>query len=346
LTSPQRIGAPAALRLGLARLASVKRAILLAYLANLVLAAGLGAVVYVAVGSDLGPSLAGQRMTEGFDSLWHSSFSARAMGTAATLSPSATGFGAVLDALDDYLAGSRRLLSRGPSSGVLGALLLYLLLRTFLAGGFISTFVQSSHPRGDADLPQLLQRAARCFPRMLVLTAIGIGFYWLVFGPIRSRLEPLVARATADTIDERVSFTYTLLQYSFLWLLLWIGGLILGYAKIAAVRQGDKNFLKASWMGLQRGARLVFSHPLSIGSLSALVALLWLALALAYGAAVPGAGISSPAAIAATFLLGQLYIVGQIGLRCLVYSSQSALSLALDPKADDTSARTARGDIP
>ena len=314
----------AALRQGAARVYGAKRYLALAYAWNLILAASLGSVLYGALQASLGSSLAGERMRDGWDSLWYYSFSAQASGVAATFRPSITGIGAVLDALDAFLDGFTALLFGGLGSGVLPLTVVYVVSWTFLGAGFIATFVGQERGVG------FLARAARWFPKLFVVTLVGLVFYGVLLGPVRGRLDGFVGEALHDTFDERLRFAWTVAEYLVLWMAIWLGSLVLDYTKVVVVRRGVSTEWGAIPAALVLASRILAGHPLKTGGLFLSTGLLWIAILLLYWAVVPGTADSSPLAIAITFLLGQLYVFARIGLRCLFQASEVVMCEALD----------------
>jgi hypothetical protein len=309
----------------------VKRFLFQLYACNLGLALILGSIVYAAIENDLGSSLAGQRMSEGFDSLWYDGFSARATGPAATFSPSVAGAGAIFDGIDAFLDGftvDGQVHGYGPpASGVRRVVVLYLFVSAFFTAGLLALFV--SQTRRAQPLP-FFAGAARFFPRMLLLSLMGYFWFWLVFGPLRFWLDARVASALADSIDERVQLAQTLGEYGLLWFLIWLGGLVLSLSKTASVRAGETSLLSGVVTGLSTGVTIALKHPIQTGALYASIGLLWLLMTAFYTAVVPGAAIQPGLAVALTFVLGQLYILGRITLRTLVFASEVKLLHALE----------------
>jgi hypothetical protein len=319
-----RAGVWAGLRAGLSATWAARRYVLLAYGLNLALALGLAAVVHDALSRSLGASLAAGRMRASWDSLWYASYATQASGPAATLRPSVSGIGAVLDALDAFLDGFASVLPTAAGTGLLPAAIVYLLAWTFLGGGFLATFTRREP--GDG----FLAGAARFFPRLLVLAALGLAGYAALLGPLRGALEDGVAARLHDVFDERVRFAWTLAVYAAVWVLVLLLNLVLDYARVQVVRADDPRWLRAPFAALAGAVRLVGRHPLKTGALYLGTGLLWLLWLGLYAAVVPGARTASAAAILGGFLLGQVYVAGRVALRCVFYASEARLCAALD----------------
>jgi hypothetical protein len=114
-----------------------------------------------------------------------------------------------------------------------------------------------------------------------------------------------------------------------LWLVIFVASLVLDYAKVIAVRQGEGGGVTSVPGALLAAVRMVFGHPLKTGGLYMCTGLLWLAVLLLYAAVVPGTGVSSAWAIVATFVLGQLYLLSRVGLRCVFYAGEAVMCAAL-----------------
>jgi hypothetical protein len=300
------------------------RYLLLAWAVSLALALALGAIVRDAVRQSLGASLAAERMRASWDSLWYASFSTQASGVAATLRPSVGGAGAVLDALDALLDGFAGVLAGGAGTGVLPAMLVYLVAWTFLGGGLLATFARPS------DREPFLGRATRVFPRMAMVSAAALSIYALVLGPIRSALDGQVAAALRDRIDERVAFAWTAGEYALLWAMLVAVQLVADYAKVYVVRADDRRVFVAPLAAIARAARLVIRQPRRTAGLFAATGLVWLTVLALYAWVAPGARVSSAGAILGAFALGQVYVLGRIAVRGLFLASETALCTALD----------------
>src|SRR5262249_57212819 len=128
----------------------------------------------------------------------------------------------------------------------------------------------------------------------------------------RARLDVVREAALHDEIDERVRFAWTLGEYLMLWAQVCLANVFLDYAKVFLVRSDDCSLLGAA----RRSIGLVMRHPAAVGGLYLLTGLLWVALLVLYAAVAPGAGQSSAAGIAGAFLLGQLYLIGRVAIRC------------------------------
>ena len=314
MTRPPSVGRALGRAFALVRRSA--RYLLLAYGLNLVLALLLGAVVFDAVRTSLGSSLAGSRMRAGWDARWYESFSTQAQGVASTFRPGVAGPGGLFEGLDAFLDGFSSLLARGPGTGILLVAVVYLLSWSFLGAAFLGTFAQRPAAGG------FLARGARWFPRILPLTVLGFVFYAALLGPARGALADRLEGALHEVSDERVRLAWTVAAYGALWTLILLGNLVLDYAKVLVVLRDDVGRLMPPLRALGAAVRLVMSRPLTTAGLYAVTGLLGFLAMAVYVAVVPIAGDASGLAVAGTFLLGQILVMGRIALRALFLAGE------------------------
>ena len=292
------------------------RYVLLAYVLNLVLAVLLGAVVFDAVRTSLGSSLAGARMRAGWDARWYDSFSAQAQGVASTFRPGVAGPGGLFDGLDAFLDGFSSLLARGTGTGILLLAVVYALSWSFLRAAFLGTF--AGRPEGAG----FLARGLRWFPRLLPVTVLGLAFYAALLGPGRTALADGLAGALHDVSDERVRLLWTAASYGALWTGILLGNVVLDYAKVLLVLREDAGRVMPPLRAVGHAAALVVRQPARTIGLYAVTGLLGLAGMALYAAVVPVASDATGLAVAGTFLLGQVLIVGRIAWRALFLAGE------------------------
>ncbi|MFQ5864748.1 MAG: hypothetical protein ACE5IW_05910 [bacterium] len=300
---------------GFRNMSRTKRYIFLVYISNLLVALILGVSLGMTLHSSLGDSLAGENLLKGFDGLWYRNFASQAKGLANSFDPSVVGIGAVFNGLEAFIKGS----FLNGQVAIVGVGLVYLLLWTFFSAGFISVYA------AQEERPSFFQQAARFFLRFLVLGVIAGIFYFLLFKFVLNWLTKAVAELTRETIDERIHFTYTVLKYLILWMLVWSVNILFDYSKIFTVLRDHKNALTAPLKAMI----VVFGNFFKIYGLYFAIGSLWIVLMFIYWLIAPGAGQASWFTIFAAFLLGQLYIVSRIGMRCLFYAGQTAMCSSL-----------------
>ena len=300
---------------GFRKISGAKRYVFLAFGLNVVLALILAGSMKSTLQHSMGHSLAGEKMLQSFDDLWYQNFSAKAEGLAKTFHPAVTGIGAVFDGLNKLVTGS----PLDYATSVLGLGFFYLLMWTFLSGGFVAVYA------AKGERPAFLQSAARFFPRFLILGLMAGVLYVLLFKFVFAWLSDAVEALTRETIDERVHFAYTVVKYLILWFLLISVNLLFDYSKIFTVLTDHRNAFTAPL----RAVKVVFGNFGKSYGLYLTIGLLWLCLMLIYWVVAPGAGQSHWVTIFLAFLLGQIYILSRVWIRCLFYAGQISLCAGL-----------------
>lgn len=308
-----------AIRKGLGSVGQSNRYIFFVYLVNLVVAMIFAAVLAGTLKDSLGSSMAAQNMKTGFDGLWYNSFRAEADGLAATFEPGVVGFGAILKSVNNFISGN----IGGEFAGIALMGIVFLLLWTYLAGGFISLYANQD---GQTTF---FQQAARFLPRFIILAIMAAILYYLLFGALMSWLSGIVYSLTYETLDERIHFVYTVIKYGIVWLLVWFVNMLFDYSKIITVLQDHKNALTAPI----KAAKIIFANFGRTYGLYLSVGIIWILFFVVYWIIVadPQSN-SSWLAIFVPFVLGQLYILSRIWTRCLFYASQTAMCESITGK--------------
>jgi hypothetical protein len=297
---------------GIRRVNSAKRYIFVVYLINVLLALGLAISLGGAIKDSLGSSMAAERLRDGFDGFWYSNFSAQARDLAATFDPSVVGIGAIFNSLDAFLQGN--VLDLETSIVAIG--IFYLLLWSFFSAAFISIYIH----RDDTSGPHsFFNQGAHFFWRFLQLAIMAGIIYYLLFHFVMPWLTDRVTDLTRQMVDERVVFSYVLIKYLILWSLVLGVNIIFDYSKIITVWQDRSFVLTIPWQAL----RFIGSHLVSTTGLYLCLGVVGIVLMLFYWLIVPGAGQASWVAITGVFLIGQLYILSRIWMRCLFYAGQA-----------------------
>lgn len=304
-----------ALKSGFSKLMKTKRYVFMAYGINFLLAGALAMGMAFILSSSIGHSAAGENLRNGFDDLWYRSFSSQAHGLAATFHRSVVGIGAVFDGMETMLKGD----FLGEYAGIFSLGFLYLLVWTFLSGGFISLYATREQS------PSFFRDAAKLFPRFFVLMLMAGVVYYLLYHFLLEWLSDSIKALTRDTIDERIDFLFTVGKYFVLWMLIWSVNLIFDYSKILTAVTDHKNVLSAPL----KATGLIFSNFTKTYGLYFLIGLLRVVVVLLYWIIAPGAGQSSWFTILGAFIIGQIYLLMRICIRCLFYSGQTVLFQSL-----------------
>lgn len=288
--------------------------VLLLVIINLLFSLPLAVSLYSSLQDSLGLSEVSEKMTKGFDYLWWEEYKDQSEGIEKTFSPSIIGPGAVLNNLQALA--EMRFRAVPPILLALGVL--YLILRSFLAGGILSTFNQE---RPKFNLKRFTQGAASYFSRFFTLMLFSWVFFLAVAAVLHYGFQPLLENISSKALSEVEPFLFGLLfSLAILFLLLFIQ-MVFDYARIKIVLEDHRNVLKASFEAFG----FVFKHIFSTLSLYYLIVLLQVLTAIIYiylKSLIPQ--INLPLVLAA-FVLQQLFIFALLWLRCLLYSSQMEL---------------------
>jgi hypothetical protein len=259
----------------------------------------------------LGRSLAADAAAEGVNYDWWQEFTAQASGLGSSFVPAITGFAATLDNISSVADGQREI------PAVAAALALYIAVWIFLAGGILDRYARQRPTRAAGFF-------AACgvfFWRFLRLAAVAGLYYWWAFAFVHRWLfDEWYPDLIRDISVEREAFAIRLALYLAFAGVLFLGNVLLDYAKIRAVVEDRRSMLGA----LTAAARFVALHPTQAFGLSALNGLTFLALIVAWALLAPGVG-GSGAGMWAAFLGGQLYVAARLLLKLHFGASQTAL---------------------
>ncbi len=288
--------------------------VLLLVIINLLFSLPFAVSLYSSLQDSMGLSEASEKMAKGFDYLWWEEYKDQSEGIEKTFSPSIIGPGAILNNLQALA--EMRLTAVPPILLAWGVL--YLILRSFLAGGILSIYNQE---RPKFDLKRFAQGAASFFSRFFTLMLISWAFFLAVATVLNYGFRPLLENISEKANSEVEPFLFGLLfSLTILVLLLFIQ-MVFDYARIKIVVENHRNVLKASF----KAFGFVFKHIFSTLSLYYLIVFMQVATAIIYiylKSLIPQ--INSPFVLGA-FVLQQLFIFALLWLRCLLYSSQMEL---------------------
>jgi hypothetical protein len=289
------------------------------YLLSLLVAVPLALAVRAAIGDSLGASQVSEQMRSGFDLTWHVEFSAeRKDSLAQSFGPWVTGGHGIIWNIERMLDGA--MMETGWEFALAG--MLWLFAWAFFTGGVIDRYA-------NPDAPHLRVRffshCAEYFPTLAQLLIVAMLYYWAVFRFVARPLHRWVERATLDVTVERTVIFYTAGVYLVTGLLLWLGSLVLDYARISTVVEKRRGALRA----LAGGALFVLRNPLRATGLGLALLLIAAAVVGVYILVAPGPGQSTPAGIAFAFAAGQLYIVVRLVAKLWTYASQTSLMQSL-----------------
>jgi len=280
------------------------------YLVTLLLTVPLAAAVGGAIEARLGHSLAADQAADGVNYDWWQEFESQASGLERTFAPGIVGFAAPLGNL------SRLADADGIPVAVAGAVGVWLLVWTFLAGGILDRYARNRPTRPSG----FFSASGVFFFRFLRLGVMAAAAYALLFGVVHGwLLDDLYGRLTRDVAVERSAFLIRAALYVIFALLVAAVAMVFDYAKIRAVVEDRRSMVGA----LRAAIRFVARRPFATGGLYAMLVALVLLVLAAYAAVAPG--VWGPGwSMWRGFLFGQLYIVARLWARLAFYGAQTA----------------------
>ena len=303
------------LRKGLATVKAAARLILLLYAVNLAFSLVLAVPLHRSIAQSIGRSDAGDRLAKGFDYVWWEEFRDKGRGISRSFGPSVTGRGALLNNLEGLV---EMRFVEWPAEVIL-ALLIFLVLRAFLAGGTLDLYRQEA-PR--FSLRPYLEGAVRRFPTFLGLMAFSWVLYGLVGFVLLPRLRGLVEGISSRALTERPGFWLGLGLGALVWVLLLVVQMIFDYARIRSVLRERRSV----WGSFVDGLGFAGRHPAATLGLAAILFLAGAVLSVLYVLVREAVGQGTPGGVALAFAVQQAFILGLIGLRYWAYAAQMHLA--------------------
>jgi hypothetical protein len=207
----------------------------------------------------------------------------------------------------------------------IGAAIVYFALNVFLSGGILATVRQDGMTVTAADF---FAGAARYCGRFFRLAAIVFGGGVLVVVPVLAAVFTLLG-LWEDGAQSEIPQTIVLgLEVLGVLLMLVLVVMVYDYARIDTVLTDGTAMRRSAW----RGVRFVYRRLGRTIKLQILLVLLFLLLAVVYLALVELVGTSSPAALIATVIVQQLFVVQRIGLRFFGFAAEAVLYRELNPE--------------
>jgi hypothetical protein len=188
------------------------RLVVILYVVNLVFAVAAAAPLLALIQRELGHSLMGSNVRP-VDALW--------------LGEAALKYG---DAAPALLA------------GLIVAAVLYLALQVFLNGGLVGRLLDRE---GRTTLEPFLADCGRYFWRYVRIFLVSLVFYVLAFGVVLKLLAALIRPASEGAVTEWLPLILSNLHFLVALLLLSILRMIVDYARIAVVADGEAKILRA-----------------------------------------------------------------------------------------------------
>jgi hypothetical protein len=271
----------------------------------------MAAVLRGMLAEHLGSSLAADTAAAGTNYDWMQEFSEQATGIGVTFGPNIIGFAAVLDNLSAFMdAASRPAVIAGAAAG-------YAIAWLFLAGGILDRYARDRPTRAYG----FFAASGVFFFRFLRLAVAQAIVYAFLFGAVHRWLfDRLYPRMIHEVAVERTAFFIRFALYLVFGLLVAASVTIFDYAKVRAVVEDRRSMfgaVRAALGFIQRNFAATAGLFLANFSLFVLVIAV-------YGLVAPGgggAGLSMWVGLA----LGQLYVLGRLGVKLVFWASETAL---------------------
>ena len=290
------------------------RMVVLLFILNLAFSAILAVPMYHSLKDSFGDSLVGERMAQNFDMLWWEEFRDQSEGLEKSLTPSIIGKGAILNNLEGIILMTFAALP--PAVLIFG--LIYIIFRTFLAGGVLSTFNQSLD---RFSLKKFFGGAGIHFFSFFLVMLLSWAFYFGVLGILHRGFDSIRNSVAQNSFSEITPFYLGLFFSMILLFVLFLFQMLFDYTRIQIVVEKRTNILKA----LQDAIEFIVKHPGStlalfylLFSVNVLVTLLFLTI----HSLIPQ---NTALNVILIFLIQQFFIFAVIFTRCWLYASEMEL---------------------
>ena len=290
------------------------RMVALLFILNLFFSAILAVPMYHSLKDSFGDSLVGERMAKGFDMLWWEEYRDQSEGLERTFTPSVIGKGAILNNLESLVL--MTFSSLPPAVLIFG--LVYIIFRTFLAGGILSTF---DRRETQFSLKKFFGGAGIYFFPFALVMLLSWVFYFGVLD-ILYRGFSSIRNSVAQTSFSEVTPFYLGLFFSVILLfILLLLQMLFDYARIQIVVEQRKNILIA----VRDALTFTVKHPGSTLALFYMLMLVNILITLVYLLIQNLIPQNSVLGVIFVFLLQQIFIFTVIFTRCWLYASEMDL---------------------
>jgi hypothetical protein len=288
--------------------------VLLLFVINLAVAMILAIPMYHSLKDSFGDSLVGEGMAKGFDFLWWEEYNDQNEGLPKTFTPSIIGKGAILNNLEGLL--SMTFFTLPPEILILG--LFYIILRTFLAGGILSTF-HTDKPK--FSLKKFFGGAGAHFFHFFLVMLVSWIFYFGVLGLLYQGFGSIRNSVAQNSFSEVTPFYLGLFFSVILLFLLFLLQMLFDYTRIQIVVESKKNILVA----IRDALGFIFKHLGSTLGLFYLLFFVNLGITLLYLLLQNLIPQSTGIGVISVFFIQQIFVFVTIFMRCWLYASELEL---------------------
>jgi hypothetical protein len=290
------------------------RMVLLLFFVNLVFAMILAVPMYHSLKDSFGDSLLGESMAEGFDMLWWEEYRDQSEGLDKTFTPSIIGKGAILNNLEGLIL--MTFFTLPPAVLIFG--LIYIIFRTFLAGGILSTFNTNG---SKFSLKKFFGGAGSYFSHFFLVMLLSWFVFFGVLGFLYRGLGSIRNSVAQNSFSEITPFYLGLFFSVILLFLLLLLQMLFDYTRIQIVVEQKKNILFA----LRDAFRFIFKHFGSTLGLFYLLFLVNFGATLIYLLLKSYIPQSTALGVISVFFIQQLFVFALIFVRCWLYASELEL---------------------
>ncbi len=315
---------------GFSRVNHSKRLVFFVWFVNFALAMLLALPLRNQLESYIGPTVQEEQLLQKWDDNWYRTFRAdfEKSQIARLFNYSVLGYAPFVTNLDGVLSGNAIRTIGGfliglftkfdfSAVGILSLLLLlYTLLSTYFAGGFISAYTEES----TLSLKEFLSKGAAYFGRFFRLFILSLIFFSLFFA-LMDEINQGIASATANSPTEMTPFVWYMVRNVFFFFLLAVFIMWFDYAKIRLVVDNRWSALGAFGTGI----KFTFTHFGKTLPLVIVLTVLGVVLMALFGILehlIPQTGYWT---ILLVFLFEQLYVFFRIWLKAAYLGTQTVL---------------------
>ncbi|MEX0602736.1 MAG: hypothetical protein WD295_05295 [Bacteroidota bacterium] len=321
------------LRAGLTRVGKTRRLVLFAWLVNVLATAIVAIPMLALLEQSIGNTIMEERLLEKIETNWFNTFQMDHQSSELVSRFDYTIFGHApfLNHYELYLNGEVvrsvgsflsdlifRFSVSTSSLDLLGILaLVYVLISSFLAGGFLGVYAREY----ALSFNEFLVEGARHFGKFFRLSLLSLIVYILLFDLVILRISEGIAVQTAFEPSEMTPFLYYMARNVGVILVVGFVTLCFDFAKVRMVVE-DRT---SAFFGLVAGVRFVFRHVGSTVGLTVLLSFAGTVLIVLYSLVegwIPQSGYWT---ILLVFVLQQAYMIGRFWIRANFYASQTLL---------------------
>lgn len=290
------------------------RMILLLFFVNLAFALILAVPMYHSLKNSFGDSLVGEGMAKSFDMLWWEEYRDQSEGLAKTFTPSIVGKGAILNNLEGLIL----MTFSGLPPTILIFGLIYIIFRTFLAGGILSTFNQNE---SQFFLKKFFGGAGFYFPQFFLVMLVSWVFFFGVLDFLNRGLASIRNSVAQNSFSEVTPFYLGLIFSLILLFFLLLFQMLFDYTRIQIVVEQRKNIIVA----VRDAFKFIFKHLGSTLGLFYLLFLVNFGVTLIYLLLKSFIPQSTAVGVISVFIIQQLFVFALIFIRCWLYASELEL---------------------